>query len=458
MSDEGEEADGASADADETGVVTVFLRNDSDVLLCRRSDAVGSYSGQWGAVAGHAEGDPGRLAREEISEETGIDPDDCAFVRRGPSFPVEDPDHGTWRVTPFLFDCPTREVTTNRETTEHEWVQPPAILDRETVPRLWESYRRVAPTVADVREDREHGSEYVSRRAVEVLRDAAAALDAGVDAPVDLPDWADWSRLATLADALLVARESMAVVGNRVDRAMWLAAGEHEHGWDGSYGTPVRSAGAVRQTAEHVLANLEPAQRRLVGDARRADWGDGVVATLSRSGTVRSVLEAVAARVVVAESRPGGEGRAVARALADALIAPVTLCADAGVAHALDACDADAVLVGADTVLVDGSVVNKVGTRTLASAAAAGDVPVYVATHTDKVAPAGHETDLEPRDAGELLGDDEAPAGLRVENPTFDVTPPALVDGYCTEAGFLDAGAIRRVAERAAEHADWPRP
>jgi translation initiation factor 2B subunit (eIF-2B alpha/beta/delta family) len=427
------------SDTDETGVVTVFLRNGSDVLLLRRSDAVGSYSGQWGAVAGHAEGDPARLAREEIREETGLDPGEMTFVRRGASFPVEDPDHGTWRVNPFLFDCPTREVTTNRETTAYEWVQPPAILDRETVPRLWESYRRVAPTVADVREDRAHGSEYVSRRAVEVLRDAAAALDAGVTPPADRSEGDDWGRLATLADRLLAARESMAVVANRVNRAMYAAS-------------DAGTAAAVRRRAESLLADLDDA---------RIDPPDALcgatVATLSRSGTVRRLLaDCAPAGVLVAASRPGGEGRAVARNLAESLDTRVTLCADAGVAHVLDVRDVDAVLVGADTVLADGSVVNKVGTRTLSSAAAVQDVPVHVAAHTDKVAPPGHEADLEPRDAGELLGTD-APGALGVEHPTFDVTPHGLVAGYLTEAGVLGPSDVRRAAERAAERADWPR-
>jgi translation initiation factor 2B subunit (eIF-2B alpha/beta/delta family) len=434
-------------DADETGVVTVFLRNGSDVLLFRRSEAVGSYTGQWGAVAGHAEGDPGRLARAEIREETGLDPDELSFVRRGASFPVEDPDHGTWRVNPFLFDCATRDVTTNEETAAHEWVQPPAILDRETVPRLWESYRRVAPTVADVREDREHGSEYVSRRAVEVLRDAAAALDSGVDAPVDLPggetgsDGDDWARLAALAEELLAARGSMAVVAGRVNRVM-----------DGA--SEQRTTATVRAGAERLLTDLDDAR---IGppDALRG----AVIATLSRSGTVRDLLaDCDPAAVVVTESRPGGEGRAVARDLARSLDAPVTLCADAGVAHALDVREVDAVLVGADTVLADGSVVNKVGTRTLASAAAAQDVPVHVAAHTDKVASPGHEADLEPRDPAELLGENGDPSdALDVEHPTFDVTPAALVDGYCTEAGVLAGDAVRTVADHAADRADWPR-
>lgn len=445
------------SDTDETGVVTVFLRNGLDVLLLRRSDAVGSYSGQWGAVAGHAEGDPERLAREEVREETGLDPVEMAFVRRGASFPVEDPDHGTWRVNPFLFDCPTREITTNRETAAHEWVQPPAILDRETVPRLWESYRRVAPTVADVREDREHGSEYVSRRAVEVLRDAAAALDAGVDAPADLAGGdgddgnaaADWSRLAALADDLLAARESMAVVGNRVNRAMHGAADvEASEG-----GTETGTAAAVRRSAASLLADLDDACIDPVDALRGA-----AVATLSRSGTVRRLLaDCDPTSVLVAESRPGGEGRGTARTLAASLDARVTLCSDAGVAHALDVRDVDAVLVGADTVLADGAVVNKVGTRTLASAAAAQDVPVYVAAHTDKVAPPGHEVDLEPRDAGELLGAD-APAALGVEHPTFDVTPPELIDRYLTDRGPFTLDDVHEQAEIAADRAAWPRP
>ena len=308
------------SDADGAGMVSVFLRHGSDVLLCRRSEAVGSGSGRWGVVAGHAGGDPERLAREAVREGTGLDPGDCSPVRRGASFPVEDPDHGAWRVHPVLFDCPTREVTTNRGTAAQEWVQPTAILDRETVPWLWESYRRVAPTVAAVREDREHGSEYVSRRAVEVLRDAAAALAAGVDAPVAVPDGEgedEWSRLTALADGLLGARASMAVVANRVNRVTFEARGDRE-------------ASAVRHAAERLLAGLDDA-RIEAPDALRG----ATVATLSHSGTVRDLLARCdPTEVVIAESRPGGEGRAAGAALADTLAVDVTLCGDAGIAHA----------------------------------------------------------------------------------------------------------------------------
>lgn len=108
---------------DERAVVTGFLRNDSDVLLLQRSDAVGSYSGRWGGVAGHVEDhdSPDDAVRAEIREETGIDPDTCTLVRRGDSFPVEDRDLGVrWQVHPYLFDCLTRTVELDEEHTDSE--------------------------------------------------------------------------------------------------------------------------------------------------------------------------------------------------------------------------------------------------------------------------------------------------------------------------------------------------
>jgi translation initiation factor 2B subunit (eIF-2B alpha/beta/delta family) len=140
-------------------------------------------------------------------------------------------------------------------------------------------------------------------------------------------------------------------------------------------------------------------------------------------------------------------------AVAEALAADhdVTLTTDANAAGAL--ADADTLLVGADAVLPDGSVVNKVGTRTAATVAAREGVPVVVACASAKVAPAGTEGfDAEPRDPAELY-DGDAP--VTVVNPTFDRTPAALVDVVATERGTLDAAAIRSVADAHAGAAAW---
>jgi len=417
----------------ETPVVTVFLRHGTDVLLLRRSDAVGSSQGRWGAVAGHAEGDPDAAAREAIREETGIDPDAATEpVRRGDPVPVADADLDTrWLVHPCLFECETATVEPNEETGESEWVPPTAILRRETVPDLWTSYDRVRPRMATVEADNDHGSAFLSLRALEVLRDEAALAAAGRGEP------RDWAALTDLARALVDARPAMPVVANRVDRAVTEAFEQ---------GTPAALERAAEAGLERALSADDDAA------ATAADRLAGArIATLSRSGTVASALErAEPAAVLVAESRPGGEGIAVAGDLAAQLDCAVSLTTDAAFAAKLSAWDADALLVGADAVFPDGAVRNKVGTRGAAVAAAHEGIHVVAVAASDKVTP-DDDLPAEPGPAADLTDDER----VAVANPTFDVTPAALVDAVATERGVLDATAIGEVADEHRARRDW---
>ncbi len=430
---------------DERSVVSCLLRNEGAVLLCRRSDEVGSYPGRWGVVAGHAEGDPDRAAREEIAEETGLDAGAVSLVRRGDPFAVTDADLGTrWRVHSYLFDCATRAVETDWETAEHAWVAPTAILDRETVPELWTTYDRVRPGVETVAGDTEHGSAYLSVRALEVLRDEAAVRataartgdhDAGTSLLVRADD--GWEELADVAVALREARPSMPAVGNRVNRAMAAAS-------------DARTAAAVEHAAVAGITEAVGADERAAAHAARRVAG-ARVATLSRSGTVRETLAlADPEAVLVAESRPGREGIDVAAGLADGT--EVTLATDAALAHAVGEWGADAVLVGADAVRPDGSLVNKAGTRAAALAGTYEGIEVLAVTASDKVTP--HDrTDLEHRDVTEVYDGD---ADLTVYNPTFDETPGDCLDAVVTEHGALDREGVAAVAADHRERANWP--
>ncbi|WP_424000904.1 NUDIX domain-containing protein [Haloarcula salina] len=435
---------------DERPVVTCFLRSEGEVLLLRRSDAVGSYAGRWGGVAGHVADDDGRdrepeaAARAEVEEETGLG-DAVTLARRGPSFPVEDADRGTrWVVHPFLFDCDSRDVRVNAETAATAWVHPPEILRRETVPRLWTAYDRVRPRITTVHEDRTHGSAWLSLRALEVLRDEAALAATGRAADPEESEWADsmetaerdgndWDALAALARTLRDARPSMVVVANRIDRAMHAVA---DH-------TPT----AVERAATETISDAVGADG--VAAAVAADHVGDCVATLSRSGTVRTVLEAAGpSAVLVAESRPGREGVGVAESLVDD--AAVTLTTDAAFGHELAAWDAETLVVGADWVLPDGRVVNKVGTRSAALSAAAAGADCYAVCATDKVAPTA-EWEREDRDPTEVYDGD---AAVDVANPTFDVTPADAVT-VVTERGVLDAEEIGAVADAHRERGEW---
>jgi translation initiation factor 2B subunit (eIF-2B alpha/beta/delta family) len=198
-----------------------------------------------------------------------------------------------------------------------------------------------------------------------------------------------------------------------------------------------------------LLNDAAEAPKRIVGHAR--PLLRGTVYTYSRSGTVEAVLyrlidEAVLHRFIVAASHPGGEGVALAQALAQRG-AEILLVADTACAFFMRA--ASAVLVGADSVRSDGGVVNKVGTYPLALSARAAGVPVYVLCETAKIAAPSFPLILEEMDPAELLP--EPAAHVTARNPYFEYTPAELFAAVVTEDGPLDRDAIHERAQRAGE-------
>jgi translation initiation factor 2B subunit (eIF-2B alpha/beta/delta family) len=156
-------------------------------------------------------------------------------------------------------------------------------------------------------------------------------------------------------------------------------------------------------------------------------------------------------RVYVTEGRPRCEGRATAQALAAAGI-PVTLLTDAEAGLFISECAA--VVIGADSVLADGSVVNKTGSYLLALAARASRpqrVPFLALAEMLKIAPAARPH-LEEMDPAEVLPPDLP--GVSARNIYFDRTPASLVSAIITERGPLSRTQIR---EQAAQARRWAR-
>ncbi len=167
---------------------------------------------------------------------------------------------------------------------------------------------------------------------------------------------------------------------------------------------------------------VEPARIRAV--AERSIRPSARVVTISHSSTVGLILSSLRGpkrpiAVVVLESRPGGEGRALARDLARSGLA-VDLIPDREGVRAVG--EADLLLIGADTVYGDGSVLHKVGTRPLALAARRAGCPVIVAAGTSKFV-----TRSRPR----------GPVPAR-----FDRTPRSAVAEYWTDIGRLSGAAV----------------
>src|SRR5213595_2650301 len=96
------------------------------------------------------------------------------------------------------------------------------------------------------------------------------------------------------------------------------------------------------------------------------------------------------------------------------------------------------VVVGADRIAANGDTANKIGTYGVAVLAREHDIPFYVAAPLSTIdlrTPDGTRIPIEERAAREVthVGSSQvAPAGAKVWNPAFDVTPHRLIAGIIT--------------------------
>ncbi|MGB7062392.1 MAG: S-methyl-5-thioribose-1-phosphate isomerase [Candidatus Zixiibacteriota bacterium] len=120
----------------------------------------------------------------------------------------------------------------------------------------------------------------------------------------------------------------------------------------------------------------------------------------------------------------------------------VTLICDNTAASVMRNGKIDSVIVGADRVVANGDVANKIGTYNVAVLAHHHGIPFYVAAPTSSFDPTisdGGKIKIEERSPEEVtnyFGKRTAPAGVDVYCPAFDVTPAELVTAYITEKGI----------------------
>lgn len=290
---------------------------------------------------------------------------------------------------------------------------------------------RFEQRIAQVREDREHGSRWLVREAITILHDIATSATAAPDERMQM--------LRQAGSELARARPAMFALRGAVIRIL------------GSSEKPDEIAHA----AEQLLHEYDTAVERIAEHTR--PLLHGTLMTHSLSGTVMEVLTACASAiegVIVLEGRPRYEGREVALALQKAGIA-ATLITDAQADIFLPRCRA--VIVGADSILSNGDILNKAGTALLAWAAHGHEVPLYVLCETLKIATypwKGDLTLLEEKEPEEVW--EQPPQGIAIHNFYFDHTPARLVTKLITEQGILSKREIRRIAsdlERMAKHA-----
>ena len=182
----------------------------------------------------------------------------------------------------------------------------------------------------------------------------------------------------------------------------------------------------------------------------------GALATAGHGTALGVIRSAVAAgkkiSVIADETRPFLQGaRLTAWEMVQEKI-PVTLITDNMAGHLMAQGEIDAVIVGTDRVAANGDVANKIGTYMVAVLAQRHAIPFYVAcplSTIDLSLASGKDIPIEERSALEVTGFRDtqwAASGVKVRNPSFDVTPAELVTALITEKGVIhqpDANALR---------------
>ena len=150
-------------------------------------------------------------------------------------------------------------------------------------------------------------------------------------------------------------------------------------------------------------------------------------------------------RTYVGETRPWMQGSRLTawELMRDGI--PVCVCTESAAATLFRQRQVDWLIVGADRITRCGDVANKVGTYPLALLAKHHGVKVMVVapiSTIDATLLSGDEIPIEQRPDREVThfgGRALAPEGCEAFNPSFDVTPAALIDVLVTERGVVQS-------------------
>ncbi len=250
----------------------------------------------------------------------------------------------------------------------------------------------LAARVERIAADETHGASWLAKEAVEAV---VEAVQRGED---PLP----------LARELVRARPAIGAIAGALGRV--LVAGR----------TPeqlVEEANALLGSRERAAATIAV--------LLAPELEERIVMTHSASATAREALiHGAPGRVVCTASEPIGEGRAFAEELAGAGLT-TEIVADEDAEHAVGT--VDLLLLGADTVFRDGSLLNKIKTSGLTKAATKAKVPVIVACEVLKLAPS---------------------MPYQPDEERVDLTPPGRITRFVTEEGVFAPDEIAALVDR----------
>jgi ribose 1,5-bisphosphate isomerase len=283
---------------------------------------------------------------------------------------------------------------------------------------------QVKKTAANISRMEIRGAGRIATAAAAALRDFALAVDAK-----SLEEFN--SEVKRAADLLSMTRPTAVSLSNAIRAVTRYRADDLES-----------ARNAVVSNADCFIENSDKALQRIgqIGSRTIKD-GDTVLTHCNSMAAISVIRTAHKAgrkiNVIATESRPRYQGITTIGML-DELGAPIELIVDSAVRSIMN--EVDLVVVGADVITANGTLVNKIGTSQIALCAHEARTPFMVAAETYKFSPMtilGEPVPIEERSPEEVLPGISKYRNVRVRNPAFDITPRQYIDVICTEVGLI---------------------
>jgi len=283
------------------------------------------------------------------------------------------------------------------------------------------------------------------------IRGAGRIARAGAAALGDMVRSGKWKNLDDLKKDVLSAKAK--IIGSRPTAVSLLNGVQYTlKGLDRCKDVSEATELITKNSDDFVKLSEEAVKRIGVIGSRRIKDGAVIMTHCNSSAALECIKEAHRSgkkiKVYATESRPWRQGILTVNELAKEGI-DVTMIIDSAVRSVMR--KVDIVLVGADTITSNGTLINKIGTSQLALAAHEARVPFVVCSETYKISPQtlfGDMVTIEERDIGEIIRKGEIPNSVKVFNPVFDSTPSKYIDGIITEIGIVSPGSVYEIMIR----------
>lgn len=200
-------------------------------------------------------------------------------------------------------------------------------------------------------------------------------------------------------------------------------------------------------TIDYLIKTLNTAREKESQYSGKIIRPKSVIMTYCHSGEAMSFIKYSLIKhnkisVIACLTEPQEQGVLTAKELSQEGI-PVTLIDDNAMGYFIK--NVDMVIVGADALRLEG-LVNKIGTKLLAGAAASAHKPFYIVANSLKL-DRREDFKIEERPAKEIVRKilhKEKMSGITIRNPAFDITPWELITSVITERGIVSPDKIKK--------------